>query len=97
MSFDSSAGLSFMDVLVIDVSEVVHPDVSTVDAMARLQLQARRCGREARFCRASRELYELVDLLGLSDVLRVEALGEAKEREELLGVEEEADPGDLAT
>jgi anti-anti-sigma regulatory factor len=86
-----------MDVLVIDVSEVAHPDVSTVDAMARLHLLARRCGRDAHFCRASRELNELVDLLGLSEVLRVEALGEPEEREELLGVEEETDPGDLAT
>ena len=86
-----------MDVLVIDLSEVVHPDVSTVDAMARLQLLARRCGREARFCHVSRELSELVELLGLGEVLRVEVLGKPEEREELLGVEEETDPGDLAT
>lgn len=86
-----------MDVLIIDVSKVVHPDVSTVDAMARVQLLAHRCGREARFSRASSELYELIELLGLSDVLCVEPCRQAEEREELLGIEEEADPGDLAT
>ena len=96
MSFDSSAGLSFMDVLVIDVSEVVDPDLSTVDAMAQLHLLARRFGCEARFKEASSKLQELVALVGLTEVLRVEPCGEAEQREEVLGVEEEADPGDLA-
>ena len=86
-----------MDVLVIDVSEVVDPDVSTVGAMARLQLNARRCGCEARFCNVSNELRELVVLLGLTNVLGVESCGEPKEREEVLRVEEETDPGDLTT
>jgi anti-anti-sigma regulatory factor len=95
MSFDSSAGLSFMDVLVIDVSEVVDPDVSTVDAMAQLHLLARRFGCEALFQKASRELQDLIDLLGLTEVLRVEPCGQTEQREEVFGVEEEADPGDL--
>lgn len=96
MSFDSSAGLSLMNVLVIDVSEVVDPDVSTVDAMAQLHLLARRFGCEPRFQKASNELQELVALVGLSEVLRVEPCGQPEQREEVLGIEEEADPADLA-
>lgn len=86
-----------MDALVVDVSEVVDPDVSTVEAMARLRLNARRCGCEARFRHVSDELRELVGLLGLSDALGVEPVGESEEREEVLGVEEETYPGDLPT
>jgi anti-anti-sigma regulatory factor len=85
-----------MDVLVIDVSEVVDPDVSTVDAMAQLHLLARRFGCEARFRRASSELQELIALMGLTEVLRVEPCGQIEQREEVLGIEEEADAGDLA-
>lgn len=84
-----------MDVLVIDVSEVVDPDVSTVDAMAQLHLLARRFGCEARFQKASRELQELIELLGLTEVLRVEPCRQPEQREEVLGIEEEADPGDV--
>ena len=95
MSFDSSAGLFFMEVLVIDVGEVVDLDVSTVDAMARLHLQAHRCGCEARFRHVSDELRELVALVGLAEVLRVEPCGQSEQREEVFGIEEETDPGDL--
>jgi ABC-type transporter Mla MlaB component len=51
-----------------DVSSV-DPDAVTVDALARLQLAARRCGCEVRLCGASDPLLELVDLMGLSHVL----------------------------
>ena len=54
-------------------------DLRTVDFLARLRL---RTG--ARVVRAPRELWELLDLCGLS-----EALGQPEEREERLGVEEE--------
>jgi ABC-type transporter Mla MlaB component len=47
----------------------VDPDAVTVDALARLQLAARRQGCQVRLCHASDELLELVDLMGLRDVL----------------------------
>ena len=47
----------------------VDVDAVTVDALARLQLAARRRGCQVRLRHASTELRELVDLMGLSDVL----------------------------
>jgi ABC-type transporter Mla MlaB component len=58
------------DAIVCDLSAVVHPDAVTVDALARLQLTARRLGREVRLHDASSELLGLVSLMGLADVLR---------------------------
>jgi anti-anti-sigma regulatory factor len=74
--------------IVCDVSALA-PDAATIDVLARLHLTARRIGRELRLCHASRELRELVALVGLGDVLRLEPGGEAEEREERLGLEEE--------
>jgi ABC-type transporter Mla MlaB component len=47
----------------------VEPDAVTVDAVARLQLAARRRGCEVRLCNASSALLELVELMGLTNVL----------------------------
>ncbi|MGH3137099.1 MAG: STAS domain-containing protein [Gaiellaceae bacterium] len=47
----------------------VDPDAVTVDALARLQLAAKRTGCQIRLCNASDELLELVALMGLTDVL----------------------------
>ena len=47
----------------------VGADAVTVDALARLQLAAKRAGCQVRLRRASRELASLVALMGLSDVL----------------------------
>jgi ABC-type transporter Mla MlaB component len=59
-----------VDRLVCDVGAIVEPDAVTVDALARLQLTARRSGREIGIRHASRELEELLDLTGLADVIR---------------------------
>jgi ABC-type transporter Mla MlaB component len=56
------------DVLLCDVAGV-GCDAVTVDALARLQLAARRTGCQVRLCRASDELLELVAFMGLEDVL----------------------------
>ena len=72
------------------------PDVITVDALARLQLVARRAGRRLRLRKAPDELVELITFCGLGDVLGVEPGGQAEEREERLGLEEESDLGDPA-
>jgi hypothetical protein len=63
-------------------------DLATVDGLARLQLAGRRLGFRVRLS-APRELWELIDLLGLGEVI-----GKAEEREEALGVEEEGELGD---
>jgi ABC-type transporter Mla MlaB component len=46
-----------------------RPDAVTIDALARLQLAARRHGCRVRLRHASNELLELVDFMGLTDVL----------------------------
>jgi ABC-type transporter Mla MlaB component len=55
-------------VVLCDVSTVA-PDAVTVDALARLQLAARRHGCQVRLRRASEELLALVTFMGLRDVL----------------------------
>ena len=55
-------------VVLCDVTGV-DPDAVTVDALARLQLAARRHGCQVRLRHASDELLELVDFMGLTDVL----------------------------
>jgi ABC-type transporter Mla MlaB component len=47
----------------------VERDGVTVDALARLQLGAQRSGCRVRLRNASSELLELVDFMGLRDVL----------------------------
>jgi anti-anti-sigma regulatory factor len=54
--------------LLIDVEGVVA-DATTIDALARLALIARRHGCEPRLCHASEELRQLIELAGLSDAL----------------------------
>ena len=51
--------------------EGVEPDAVTVEALARLQLAARRTGCRVRLRNASDELLELVAFMGLTDVLPV--------------------------
>jgi hypothetical protein len=59
----SDAQIAFCDVRGVD------PDAVTVDALARLQLAARRYGCQVRLRHASTELLELLTFMGLSDVL----------------------------
>jgi hypothetical protein len=80
--------------IVCDVS-AAEASLGTVDGLARLQLAARRVGREVRLRSASPELVGLVELVGLSDVLRVQSGREPEEREDPFGVEEERQLDDL--
>jgi ABC-type transporter Mla MlaB component len=59
----SGAGVALCDV------SGIEPDAVTVDALARLQLAARRHGCQVRLRGASDELFQLVAFLGLADVL----------------------------
>lgn len=61
-------GEAAVQVALCDVAGV-EPDAVTVDALARLQLGARRHDCTVRLRNASAELRELVELMGLSDVL----------------------------
>jgi ABC-type transporter Mla MlaB component len=56
------------DVALCDVSGV-DPDAVTIDALARLQLAARRHGCQVRLRNASGDLLELLAFMGLRDVL----------------------------
>lgn len=56
--------------IVCNVAAVTNADVATVDALSRLQLLAHRLGRRIRVARASGDLRRLIDLMGLSEVLR---------------------------
>ena len=47
----------------------IDPDAVTVDALARLQLAARRHGCTVRLRHASQDLVELLTFMGLRDVL----------------------------
>lgn len=71
------------------------PDLGLVDALARLQLMARRrgCSIQLRPCD---ELRELLLLVGLSEVLSVEPQREVEEGVQL-GVEKVVQPGDTST
>jgi hypothetical protein len=81
--------------IVCDVGAVA-PEAAAVDALARLQLNARRLGLEIRLLHASSALQELIAFAGLDGVLRVEAKGQAEEREERRRVEEERELDDPA-
>jgi ABC-type transporter Mla MlaB component len=55
----------------LDVSWLVPADLCAVDALARLQVTASRCGRSLRLHGACGGLPELLEFYGLGDVLHV--------------------------
>ena len=84
------------DRIVCDVGGLAPPDVVAVDALARLQLTARRFGCRLRLRTVSAELEDLLAFMGLAEaVLRLEVGRQAEEREQRLGVEEERELDDL--
>ena len=101
MSFAAPSRLfSYMAVprpstLVCDVG-ALPPDAAAVEALARLQLAARRVGLEIRLCRASSELRDLLVFCGLDAVLRVEVGRQSEERKDRLGAEEKRELDDPA-
>ena len=78
-----------------DVADIGdRPDLTTVEALARVELTARRLGSDICLRGASVELLELLAFCGLPIESVLEAEGQAEQREEARGVEEEGDPGD---
>ncbi len=57
------------EVAIARVAELGRPDLSAVDAIARLQLAARRQGWRIRLTGTCGELGELLDLAGLSEAV----------------------------
>ena len=76
------------------MAELPDPDLATVEALARIELTATRRAAASRLRGASVELLELLAFCGLPIELLVEGEGQAEEREEARGVEEEGDPID---
>jgi len=83
-----------------DIGSIDRPDAATVDALARMQLAARRLGGNVRFRRVSDEMLQLLSFIGLEDVLLaefdggVEPCGQPEEREQCGGPEERVDLAD---
>ena len=85
----------------VDVSSVRTPDVVYVDALARIQLVARRQDSRVRLIGPCPRLLELLALVGLEDMFPdegetsgLELHREPEHREQLLDVEVGVDPGD---
>ena len=57
------------DLVVCDVGGLAGPDAACVDALARMQLTARRLGCEIRLRHGGAELHDLLVLAGLGDVV----------------------------
>jgi STAS domain len=55
----------------LDVSWLVPANLSAIDALARLQLAASRCGRRLQLHGADGGLTELVSFVGLGDVVHL--------------------------
>lgn len=66
-----------------------RPDLATVDALARLQLSARRMGDHVRLSHVSKDLGQLLDLVGLG-----REVGWEPEGGEQPCVQEGVEPGD---
>ena len=90
-------------VFICDVGALAEPDLGTIGDLARLELLARRLGGRVHLRNVPLRLRELIVLCGLGSALglddgddsRIEVRREAEQRKQPLGVQEEADPGDL--
>ncbi|MFI0237130.1 STAS domain-containing protein [Streptomyces sp. NPDC016845] len=90
--------------VVCDVSGVTSTDLVTVDALARMQLAARRAGGRIRLRDPSPALALLLRMSGLADALGLsgdgsggQSLGDAEEREPPLAeIQEAVETGDPA-
>ncbi len=101
---DAADVLAFTAVRIVrcDVGAVTEPDAITLDAVARLALEARRMGARVELFDACPSLVDIVELAGLADVIAVRTRSgvemgrEPEQREQRVGVEEEVELDDLA-
>ncbi|WP_406104440.1 STAS domain-containing protein [Streptomyces sp. NBC_01003] len=84
--------------IVCDLAAVTTADLATVDALARMQLAARRAGSGLRLRDPSPALWALLQLVGLPGLggLVVEMEGHAEQREIARCVQEAVESGDPA-
>ena len=82
--------------LVCDVGLLEHADLAAIDALARLQLTARRHGARLLLRRPSRALLSLLAFVGLDGALGIQSRRQPEQGEHTLGVEEEREPDDPA-
>ena len=78
----------------LDCGQLDAPTAATIDQLARLELAARRSGYELELANANPYLLELIGFVGLSGVLRVQTGGQAEQRKQPGGVEEEGELSD---
>ena len=81
------------DIALCDVTEL-PANAAAVDAVARIQLAARRMGRRLVLREAADDLLDLLAFVGVAGALGIEPWRQAEEREERGGVEEERELGD---
>lgn len=90
-----------VEVITCEVGGLTGPDAGALDALARLQLTARRQGRSIRLRHPGPELRDLLGLTGMcaelpcGPGLRLEPQRQPEQREQV-GVDEEVDPADPA-
>jgi hypothetical protein len=77
--------------IVLECGPLKAPTLTTIDQIARLQLEAQRCGCRLELKDAGPELAALIGFCGLSDLLRVEVERQSEERKDLRGVEEKSE------
>ena len=78
---------------VLGYVDATSPDLALVESLARMQLRARRRGERVRLRNVPDDLRGLLELVGLTDVLAVEAKRQPELLEELR-VDEVMQPGD---
>ena len=61
--------LTSVALVTCDVAGIAHPTAADIDAVARLQLTARRLGHSITLRHVSGRLRELLDLCGLQEVV----------------------------
>lgn len=87
-----------VDLVTVEVGGLARPDHVAIDALARLQLTARRRGRSIRLRHVRAKLRDLLVLTGLSEELPWcgDLLGSRRKTEEWekAGFDEEVDPAD---
>ncbi len=80
--------------VILDCARIKDPDMSAVDRIARLLLQARRDGCDCRLREASDELLQLIELAGFDGLLGVEVERQPEQRKQPCCVEEEGELAD---
>ncbi len=82
-----------IDTITLDCASM-HPDVATVDLIARARGTARRRGARLRLVNVDPQLVELIGFCGLDAALGVEVRRQPEEGKQPRGVEEERELGD---